>query len=114
MLPEQFSEIKEGSLAIIFSFPRYAKDSLKLAKLIKKQKANLISVTDRDLAPIGQISDITITTGEQTESGYFSFVSVICLLEMIIAGIHDRDSLRISRRQETIEMLYADQELYLE
>ncbi|NEU30565.1 MurR/RpiR family transcriptional regulator [bacterium LRH843] len=114
VLPEQLCELKEGSVAIVFSFPRYSKDSLKLAELVKKQDAKLISITDRQLSPIGQISDITITTEEQMESGYFSFVSVICLLEMIIAGMHSRDHVRISKRQEMIEMLYADQELYLE
>jgi len=114
VLPEQLCELKEGSAAIVFSFPRYTKDSLKLAELVKKQHAKLISITDRQLSPIGQISDITITTEEQMESGYFSFVSVISLLEMIIAGMHIRDPIRISKRQEMIEMLYADQELYLE
>ncbi|OKL37451.1 MurR/RpiR family transcriptional regulator [Domibacillus mangrovi] len=114
VLPEQLCELKEGSVVIVFSFPRYTKDSLKLAEWVKKQHAKLISITDRQLSPIGQISDITITTEEQMESGYFSFVSVICILEMIIAGMHSRDHVRISKRQEMIEMLYSNQEMYLE
>lgn len=114
LLPEQLGELREGAIVIVFSFPRYTKDSLKLAELAKKQHATLISITDRELSPIGQIADITITTEEQMESGYFSNASVICLLEMIIAGMHDRDHVKISKRQEMIEMLYTEQELYLE
>lgn len=92
VLPEQLCEIKEVSVVIVFSFPRYTKDSLKLAELSKKQHATLISITEGQLSPFGQISDITITTEEQMVSGYFSLVSMICMLEMIIVGINHRDS----------------------
>jgi DNA-binding MurR/RpiR family transcriptional regulator len=113
-MAEDISDLTEQSVVVVFSFPRYRKESLKLVKLAAQQGAKIIAITNRQLSPIGQISDITITTEEQMESDYHSIASVITLLEILIAVINHLDIERISRRQKKLEKVYTEQELFLE
>jgi DNA-binding MurR/RpiR family transcriptional regulator len=113
-LPEDISDITEQSVVVVFSFPRYRKESLKLVKFAQQQGAKIIAITDRQLSPIGQIAKITLTTEEQMDSDYHSIASVITLLEILIAAIQHQDIESISRRQKKLEQLYADQGLFLE
>jgi DNA-binding MurR/RpiR family transcriptional regulator len=114
ILPEDISDLTEQSVVVVFSFPRYRKESLKLVKLAEQQGAKIIAITNRQLSPIGQIAKITLTTEEQMESDHHSIASVITLLEVLIAAIQHQDIERISRRQKKLEQLYTDQELFLE
>lgn len=113
-LPEDICELNEKSVVVIFSYPRYRKETLKLANFARKQKSIIISITNQQLSPIGQLSEITLTTEEHLDSGHHSIASVVSLLEIIIAGIQLRDRERISCRQQKLEQLYTDQELFLE
>lgn len=113
-LPEDLCDLSENSVAVIFSFPRYRKETITLVNLAKKQKARIVVITNRQLSPVGQLADITLTTEEQMESGDHSIASVVSLLEVIIAGIQHRDHNRISKRQQKLEHLYTGQELFLE
>jgi DNA-binding MurR/RpiR family transcriptional regulator len=113
-MAEDISDLTEQSVVIIFSFPRYRKESLKLVKIAAQQGAKIISITNRQLSPIGQISDMTLTTEEQMESDHHSIASVITLLEILIAVIHHQDIERISKRQKKLEKVYTEQELFLE
>jgi DNA-binding MurR/RpiR family transcriptional regulator len=114
LMPEDLSDLTDQSVVVVFSFPRYRKESLKLVKFAKQQGAKIIAITNWQLSPIGQIAEITLTTEEQMESGHHSIASVITLLEVIIAAIQHQDTERISMRQKKLEQIYTDHELFLE
>jgi DNA-binding MurR/RpiR family transcriptional regulator len=114
LMPEDLSDLTDQSVVVVFSFPRYRKESLKLVKFAEQQGAKIIAITNRQLSPIGQIAEITLTTEEQMESDHHSIASVITLLEVIIAAIQHQDIERISRRQKKLEQLYTGHELFLE
>ncbi|USK51340.1 MurR/RpiR family transcriptional regulator [Bacillus sp. CMF12] len=113
-LPEDVCDLTEQSAVVIFSFPRYRKEALKLASFAERQDSRIIAITDRQLSPIGQMAEVTLTTDELMDSGHHSVASVISLLEVLIAGIDERDQERIAKRQQELEVLYAEQELFFE
>ncbi|MGM0900858.1 MAG: MurR/RpiR family transcriptional regulator [Bacillota bacterium] len=113
-MPEDVSEFTEKSLVIVFSFPRYRNESLKLVNSAKQQKAGVLAITNRQLSPVGQIAELTLTTEELIESSHNSIASVITLLEVLIAGIHHKDEERISSRQQKLERIYANHGLFIE
>lgn len=113
-MPEDVSEFTEKSLVIVFSFPRYRNESLKLVNSAKQQKAGVLAITNRQLSPVGQIAELTLTTEEQIESSHNSIASVITLLEVLIAGIQSKDEERISKRQQKLERIYAENGLFIE
>ncbi|KAB2334432.1 MurR/RpiR family transcriptional regulator [Cytobacillus depressus] len=111
---EKFCNLTDKSAVVVFSFPRYAKDMLKIAECTKEQGISLISVTDRLLSPVGRISDITLTTEENVEIGTNSIASVISLLDLVIAGIYEKDQKRIQIHQQRLEKLYSNYEVFVE
>ncbi|WP_121613094.1 MurR/RpiR family transcriptional regulator [Mesobacillus foraminis] len=113
-LPEEICELTRKSVVVVFSYPRYRREVLKLVNLAKNQHAKILAITNRQLSPAGQAADIALTTEEQTDFSHNSIASVISLLEVLIAGIQSRDEERINLRQQQLEQLYANQELFLE
>ncbi|KAF0816564.1 MULTISPECIES: MurR/RpiR family transcriptional regulator [unclassified Cytobacillus] len=113
-LPEDVCDWTEQSAVVIFSFPRYRKETLKLASFADRKGSRVIAITDRQLSPIGQMAEVTLTTDELMDTGHHSVASVISLLEVLIAGIHEQVRERIAGRQKELEILIADQELFVE
>jgi DNA-binding MurR/RpiR family transcriptional regulator len=111
---EKFCNLTERSVVVAFSFPRYAKDTLNYAECTKEQGIRLISVTDRLLSPIGRISDIVLTTEENLESGTNSIASVMSLLDLVIAGMYEKDQKRIQKYHQKLEKLYSSYEVFIE
>lgn len=113
-MPEDVGELTEKSLLIVFAFPRYRNETIKLVNLAKQQKAGVLAITNRQLSPVGQVAELTLTTEEQIESSHNSIASVITLLEVLIAGIQSKDEERISKRQQKLERIYAEHGLFIE
>ncbi|WP_165995946.1 MurR/RpiR family transcriptional regulator [Bacillus sp. Cs-700] len=112
--PEDLCDLTQDSIVFLFSFPRYRREAVELATWSQQQLIPVISVTNRQLSPIGSLSTLTLTTEEKMESGHHSISSVISLLEMILKGIHFKDSDRISLRQQKLEQLYSKQSWFVE
>lgn len=104
---EKFSNLTKESVVVVFSFPRYSNDTIKLAEFVADNEVCLISVTDRLLSPVGRISDIVLTTEENAETGSNSIASVISLVDLIIEGIHEKDQERIHHHQQKLEKMYS-------
>lgn len=111
---EKFCNLTKKSVVVVFSFPRYANETIKIAECTKENGICLLSVTDRLLSPVGRISDIALTTEENAEAGTNSIASVITLLDLIIAGIHEKDQKRIHAHQQKLEKLYSNYEVFIE
>ncbi|PFG13386.1 MurR/RpiR family transcriptional regulator [Bacillus sp. es.036] len=112
--PEDLCDLTQDSVVFLFSFPRYRREAVDLATWSQQQQIPVISITNRQLSPIGSLSTLTLTTEEKMESGHHSISSVISLLEMILKGIHFKDRDRISLRQQKLEQLYSKQSWFVE
>ncbi|MCM3771743.1 MurR/RpiR family transcriptional regulator [Priestia aryabhattai] len=113
-LLETLCHFTEKSVVLVFSLPRYTKEAVALAEQAKKQGALVIAITDRRLSPVGQLADITLITGEQTEVFSDHILSLLSLSQLIITGLQKKDSENIQKRQEKLEQLYAEKGIFLE
>ncbi|PAE25222.1 MurR/RpiR family transcriptional regulator [Bacillus sp. 7894-2] len=113
-IPEDVCDLTEQSAVVIFSFPRYRKETLKLALFAERKGSGVIAISDRQLSPIGQLAAVTLTTNELMDSGHHSIASVISLLEVLVAGIEERNHENIAKRQQDLEVLYSNMELFIE
>lgn len=57
---ELVESLPEGSVVIIFSFFRYSKSSINIARDAKERNLKVISITDSPFSPIVDYSDLTI------------------------------------------------------
>lgn len=53
-------ELTEKSVVVVFSFHRYAADTVNLAKLAEKQGAFIIAITDSPAAPVSGYADLVL------------------------------------------------------
>ncbi|WP_228548285.1 MurR/RpiR family transcriptional regulator [Sporosarcina obsidiansis] len=113
-MTEDICDLTANSVAIIFSFPRYRQDTVQSAKMAKERGSKVIGITDRALSPLGQLADMTFTSAEKDTVDSHSIASIISLLDMLLAGMRIRDRERISKRQQHLEQLYTEQQLFLE
>jgi len=104
---EKFCNLTKDSVVVVFSFPRYSNETIKIAECAVEHGITLISITDRLLSPAGRISDIILTTEENAETGTNSIASVISLLDLVIEGIQQKDQERIFSYQQKLEKLYT-------
>jgi DNA-binding MurR/RpiR family transcriptional regulator len=105
---EKFCNLTKNSIVVVFSFPRYSNETIKMAECTVKNGITLIAITDRLLSPAGRMADIVLTTEENSETGINSIASVISLLDLVIEGIGQKDQKRIMDHQQKLERLYTD------
>ncbi|RKN82049.1 MurR/RpiR family transcriptional regulator [Paenibacillus ginsengarvi] len=110
----KLAHLTERSVAVIISVPRYSREILNLANQAKEHNVKLIAVTDRLLSPVGRISDITLTTDVNIDSGMVSAASLISVLNLLVYGIKTKDSQRFQAKQQQLEQLYAASGIFIE
>jgi DNA-binding MurR/RpiR family transcriptional regulator len=106
--------LTERSVVAVISFPRYSRELLNLAHQAKRQNVKLLSVTDRLLSPVGRISDITLATDVNVDTGMASMSSVISLLNLLIYGIKTKDREQFQARQQQLEQMYTASDIFVE
>ncbi|MGV2622517.1 UNVERIFIED_CONTAM: MurR/RpiR family transcriptional regulator [Halobacillus marinus] len=111
---EDIGDIRENSLLVLFSFPRYRKEGMLLAEEAKKQGAVVLVLTNKALAPPARSADITVTTEERMESDYHSIAGAVSISEMLIEAVMEEGGNEMRERQQRMEQLYAEQNLFLE
>ncbi|MED2009520.1 MurR/RpiR family transcriptional regulator [Brevibacillus borstelensis] len=105
---ERIVSLTEKSVGMVISFPRYTKDSIRVAEASKRMGAKIIAATDRLLSPVSRISDIAFTTDINIESGHYSNASVINLLNLLLAGIEEKCGANNQTRMKQLEQLYSN------
>lgn len=111
---EKILTLTEKSVALVISFPRYTKETIRVAEAGKRKGAKIISVTDRVLSPVGRTSDITFTTDVNIETGANSISSILSLLNLILGGIEMKNQSNIQSRMQELEQLYSSWEVFIE
>ncbi|MDV2684078.1 MurR/RpiR family transcriptional regulator [Alkalihalophilus lindianensis] len=112
--PQDILEINKESVALLFSYPRYRKETIRLANCFKKQQTKIIAITSDILSPVAQLADITLVTENNIGAGHHSIASVISFLEILITGFEEKVPEASGRRQQKLESIYHDQDLFIE
>ncbi|QQE75495.1 MurR/RpiR family transcriptional regulator [Brevibacillus composti] len=111
---ERIVSLTDKSVVLVISFPRYTKETIRVAETCKRVGARIISATDRLLSPVSRISDITFTAEINIESGHYSIASVISLLYLLLAGIEERHNPDTQTRMQQLEQLYSQWNIFEE
>lgn len=113
-IEERIVSLTEKSVVMVISFPRYTKETIRVAETSKRMGARIITATDRLLSPVSRISDIAFTTDINIESGHYSNASVINLLNLLLAGIDQKNSTETQTRMKQLEQLYSSWSVFEE
>jgi len=109
---QRIVSLTDKSAVLVISFPRYTKETIRVAEACKRMGARIISATDKILSPASRIADITFTTEINIESGHYSISSIISLLSLLLAAIKERHDTQARMKQ--LEQLYSQWNIFEE
>ncbi|WP_323781218.1 MurR/RpiR family transcriptional regulator [Thalassovita sp.] len=99
-------DIKPGDVVVIFDVRRYENATLRLAEMAREKGARIILFTDQWRSPVHEFSDCTFCVRIAVPSAWDSTVTLMLILEAMIAEVqeHTWDSSR--QRMEELEDMF--------
>jgi DNA-binding MurR/RpiR family transcriptional regulator len=86
-VPEKMLTAQKGDVVLAISFKRYTRGTVEMAKAIKPRVKTVISITDSELSPIAQLSDIFLIVPTSLPSFLESYTATLSLLNALIGGV---------------------------
>lgn len=111
---EQIVKIKEEDLAIGISFPRYSRKTFEVLDFAKKQGANIIALTDSNIAPIASISDNTLIIKSNMASFVDSLVAPMSIINALAVAVGMREREKIKTYFDKLESVWKEYNIYEE
>lgn len=110
--------LSKGDLAIGISYSGYSKNTVEMMKIAKKAGAKTLVLTNFENALISQYADVLLCASNRQflcGDAIFSRISQLALVDMLYAGVLNRDfpklSRRLKRNSEIIsQMAYSPEE----
>lgn len=93
------SQMNANSVVVIISFHRYLKETIKIAELVRKQKAYIIGITDSVLAPIHVYSDALFPIYSPNKSTLDTVSPLFSFMNAIAAGLMVEQQDNFQKRQ---------------
>ncbi|MEG1824590.1 MAG: MurR/RpiR family transcriptional regulator [Cloacibacillus sp.] len=102
----------EKSVALVFTYPRYPKETLKIASTLHTQGIPIIAVTDSQMSPIVQHANHVLITPLK----YFLFVepasSAVALIHAMLMRMYQKDNANIKERLKRYEALIIASDMF--
>ena len=99
----------EHTVLVCVSMARYARGTIRFARMAKERGAKIIAITDSKISPIAEFADIVFLAGSnRDESGVNTFSTVLAIMNVLIAGIRMADPGRSSVRFREVDKMYTE------
>lgn len=102
------NKLTENSVFIAISFHRYVKETIKIAEMAKQAGAFVIAITDSELAPIAEFSDIVLPISIMRTSTIDSAPVLFSLCNALVAGVSVQDEERFTKRKAIYDSFKMD------
>ena len=103
--PEEIINIKENDVIVVFSFPRFYKETLNLTHFIKRRGGKVILITSTNNESVKQYGDVLIPCATESISFKDSFAAVFFIIDYIVASVvasNKSDGMRVTASIEEI------------
>lgn len=105
--PLALVDLSRGDVLLVFDIRRYENAVLQLVELAVEQGAEVILVTDRWVSPAASHARHTLACHIEAPSAWDSMVSILVLIETLLASVQDRTWTTTETRLKRLEDLYA-------
>ena len=105
--PPALLDMKRGDVLLVFDIRRYENTVLQLVELAVEQGAEVILVTDRWVSPAASFARHRFACFIEAPSAWDSTVSVMVLVETLLAAVQGLTWERTEPRMKRLEDLYA-------
>lgn len=111
---QRLYNLTDKSVVMAVSFPRHVKDVLRFINEAKKQGARVISITDSELSPVCQNSDIpfVVDVDIDKETGLLTAPAAMTLHYLIAMDIKNKDKENVLRKLNNIRTNLDKEEVF--
>ena len=85
MFADELRGIDMSDLLIAISVAPYTRDVVRAVRYARNKKAKILAITDDRLSPIARDADVTLLTATSTPSFFHSIISMIALVQTLLA-----------------------------
>ncbi|MGE6377426.1 MurR/RpiR family transcriptional regulator [Peribacillus muralis] len=104
----QLSKMTENSVFLAISFHRYVKETVKITEMAKRAGAIVIGLTDSELAPIAEFTDILLPISTPRTSTIDTAPVLFSVLNSLVAGVSIKDEQRFKERKAMYDAFNQD------
>ena len=90
-LPEQLRDIGPSDVLVVISFKRYTQETVRIAEKVKEKKPFIIAITNSELSPTAQLSDMALIAETKIPAYFESYTAPMSLLNALITAIALRE-----------------------
>jgi DNA-binding MurR/RpiR family transcriptional regulator len=105
--PPALLDLARGDVLLVFDIRRYENAVLQVAEMAREQGAEIILITDRWVSPAAVHASHTLACHVEAPSAWDSNVSLMVLVETLLASVQDRTWTGTEPRMKRLEDLYA-------
>ena len=107
-IPEQLRDIDQSDVLVVISFKRYTREVIKITKKVKRKGTYILAITNSELSPISQLSDMVLIAETKIPTYFESYTAPLCLLNALIAAIAFREKERALPILNNLENEFQD------
>ena len=105
--PPVLLDLSRGDVLLVFDIRRYENAVLQVAEMAREQGAEIILITDRWVSPAAIHATHTLACHVEAPSAWDSNVSLMVLVETLLAAVQDQTWGQTEPRMKRLEELYA-------
>lgn len=105
--PPALLDLAPGDVLLVFDIRRYENAVLQVAEMAREQEAEIILITDRWVSPAASHATHTLPCHVEAPSAWDSNVSLMVLVETLLASVQARTWERTEPRMKRLEELYS-------
>ncbi len=111
-LPEQLRDAGPQDVLVAISFRRYTREVVRVTEKMKAEGVHVIAVTNSELSPIAQLSDLTLIAETRIPTYFESFTAPMSLLNALITAVAFREKERALPQLDELERGFQTFETY--
>lgn len=104
--PHDLLDVRAGDVVVIFDVRRYENATLKLAEIAREKGARIVLFTDQWRSPVHDLADCSLCGRIVVPSAWDSTVTLMLLLETVIADVQERSWATTKARMEALEDMF--------
>jgi DNA-binding MurR/RpiR family transcriptional regulator len=112
-MPEKMLTAGKEDVVLAISFKRYTRGTVEMAQAIRPRVKTVIGISDSELSPIAQLSDISLVVPTSLPSFLESYTATLSLLNALIGGVAVQKKDVALPALERLEEALAEFETYI-
>lgn len=109
---EKLFSIGEGDVLFVFSFPRYSKTAIDVARYARDKHATVIALSDSAVSPLAGFASILLTAQSDMASFVDSLTAPLSIINALLASVAKEREAEITARFDKLERLWEEYDVY--